>query len=590
MTSLERARTLGGVQGGIEPRQMDTDVDVFTVKDVLDAGVDFLKGMGDAAEKKAKEEAQKNMNDLYVKLEAINNSDVPSAEKEDRSSQLITSYISQGLVSYKDADSIRNMQKRGFADSITYKREESHEKLAIEDEEAMLKRYADLAVRNDPDYESRPFEEKVKLGRWLNDSVTKMGSSLVTAVTVTDEGVREESTEQASEILSRLVENKIFERLTKDEDFATMLTPQYLVQMSSELEPYVHQIISSTGSKVSPEEARFMARELSIRSVRRAMANVKQFGEMTKEMNDTAMQGLKTATYNNLPPEAKAVYHLTDGRIDGTVLQEMKIFTGREPVTPEEGLPARGRGGYSGPMRYQMKKDVDGSLYPEVTQPGYMPTSNLNTAGKQALVDNVAQQKTVENISTPEGMRNNTKANQDPTLEEGYLSLPESQKRRIALYEASVQAPVLVKSLMTYANEVYKKGKGAFPEPNADIGTMTLQAMSPFSSAIDSLYTGVYNFLTGSDKKTLAEQQAEILRRGSNEKFLIRTITDYLDSVGKGYIMKDEVGRETFKSLVLQEINKQLPAVKEEDKASFTKILKFLSKPILGSSSEDIKE
>lgn len=588
MTSLERARTLGGVQGGVEPRQMDTDVDVFTVKDVLDAGVDFLKGMGDAAEKKAKEEAQRNMNDLYVKLEAINNSDVPSAEKEDRSSQLVTSYISQGLVSYKDADSIRNMQKRGFADSITYKREESHEKMAIEDEEATLKRYADLYERYDPDSESRPFEEKVKQGRWLHDSVTKMGSSLVTAVTVTDEGVREESTEQASEILSRLVENKIFENLSKGEDFSSMLTPQYLVQMSSELEPYVHQIISSTGRKVSPEEARFMARELSMRSVRRAMADVKQFGEMTKEMYDTSMQGLKTATYNSLPPEAKAVYHLTDGRIDGTVLQEMKIFTGREPVTPEEGLPGRGRGGYSRLMRYQMKKDEDGSLYPEVTQPGYMPTSNLNTAGKQALVDNVAQQKTVENISTPEGMRNNTRANLDPTLEEGYLSLPEKQKRRIALYEGAVQAPVLAKSLMTYAKEVYKKGKG-FPEPNTDIGAMVLQAVNPIGSAIDSLYTRVYNFLTGSDEKTVAEKQAEGLRRGSNEQFLNRTITDYLDSVGKGYIMKDKTGREAFTSVVLQEINKQLPAVEEEDKVSFTKILKFLAKPILGSSSEDIK-
>lgn len=605
MSGLERYRNLGGVQGAVEPRQMETDVDIFTIKDIGDAAINAFDTVGKAAEASAKAKKEANLNQLYTQLEEINNSDITSSEKDDLSSQLITNSINKGLVSYKDADSIRNMQKRSFADSLSYKREEKHKELAVADEEASLKKYADLAVQSDPSYETRPFEEKVNYGKWLKDGVISMGNSIVSYVEAEDESIKAESKAYAGKLMSRLIEDKIFQivlgrdavngvsLLDAGGDISKLLTPQDLVQMSAEIEPYVHQMVSKTNRRVSPEEARHISRLLVEDGIKRAMVNVKSFGAMTEEMADIAHKGMRIAAVNDLGEEGRKLYYLTNGKIDSGMLEALDIATGRKTGLVEPGKVGKGRGLYSSPVEYKIVKDADGSLVPEVTKPGYMPLNNLNETGKQVAVQNVAQQKTPENISTPEGMANAAKANQNEVLEEGYFSLPEDRRRRVALAEGSAQAPVVAKSLLKWAGEVYKKNKkGLRPEVNPEGLSMAEQTINPIGSLVDWAMTGIGNAIFGEEEETAAVKKARMFREAENINYIDRVIADYLASLtpDKSYIMKDKVGREAMRALVLQNINELLPDIPaEEDRSSFMSILRKLASPIMGEETNKIR-
>lgn len=437
---MERYRNVGGVQGGVEYAQMDTDVETFTINDIGNALESGLKQYKDYKDNEAKRQAEALEREYYLQSQAIELSDMGSAEKEDAHFQLDKKYMSMGLKT-SSAISTRNFMGTSPKDMLTYQTEQEVIKESSKDEAERTKRFAEIGAEVMPFLKNASFEERVNGGKKVIAAKEAI-NGYKTVLKIPDKDVQDGAVKEITSTLGEIIRYKVFELASSNaapaayHNLAAEVAPQVQTILGDDVEPYVVQNITNSVIKDVLDPVIEQAKKAN------------EFSDVTRE---SWMRNLGDPYFRGLPLETQSVIAASNlYGLDPSFKEAVKDL-----------IEKNGPSSLPNIQPVQEGKSMSGSAgYIYVSKPGAFPTGvALSKEGKQIGVQNTVLNSENKDMSTSGSKKSATAFNKDRQMSEGFNSLPTERQKELRAMWIKANAPVLAEmAVATFGDEMDTTG------------------------------------------------------------------------------------------------------------------------------------
>lgn len=444
---MERARVLGNVQGGVAYQDMDTDVDVYSIRDLGNAIETTANQFADLAKQhqeglvREKEalEAQAER-EYYLEAQAIQLSDLPSSEKEDALYMLDQKFVGRRGLGVSEAIASRNFLGASLKEMVSHQIEQKQLELAAQVEYDRTKETIRLANTVFPFTKNLNVEQQIRYGdkvRALKSSIENVG---VTMLTVDDEDVKKQAQKTFTTNYTELLRASLLDTLSKNK--GEELSNKDIADFYNFAAKGVQQILSSTGYEADKAVIAALSNEIAKEVADPLLEQIKYMNTLDDESTKRFINATSIAAFNELPYATQKdialsyKFDLPDSLIK-VIDTFMRDSTKKPPVTK-------------------------GTVFPKVVVPGYVDTSvPLTLAGKQIAAQSAVKEASKKDMSSARSQQSVASFNTDRQMNEGIASLPEEERIELRDIWIEANAPVLASMLLSkdYARDTYVSGR-----------------------------------------------------------------------------------------------------------------------------------
>lgn len=496
MTNLERSRYIEGLQGGINPAEIDTDVDIFTVKDIGDAVLGAAKQYKDYKNAEAKALAEQLEREYYLESQAIELSNMGSAEKEDAHYMLDKQYVGKLGLKASDAISVRNFMGTGLKDMMTYQIEQKQiETIAAKEKE---RTEAEIKVANEvfPFAKDLSVEQQIKLGTKARGFKTLIDNSSA-SLAYPDTDIQDKAIRDIADNFDELTRYRVFQEL-----LSKPVSPADVQQFYAETATQIQNILLANEVDIEPAVIQRLTNYYISEKLTPLMEQAKVATDLSDKAKDNYIKMLAFKGFREMSSKnQQTVAIATEFKTNEAVTEVIKDFYDLGDSTPT------------------IKKVGDASSsmgsYYLVTKAGDMPTNiPLTAEGKQIASQNEYEKLGTKNVNSKQSLDGVSALNSDRQINEGLMSLPEERRLELRDKYIAKMAPVLARvGVESFGKEMVSTGQDLEAGKGWTTEKRTREAF------YDDLYDNV-------DRLIKSQKQSALFPTESDKQALSDAVTD----------------------------------------------------------------